>query len=228
MNASQNQIMQVYNSRKNILEILNQVYNYDISDYDGFSTNEIDTMLTNSQLDMLLTKPMKSTDSSLASTSKSTSMLHKTYIHYFVKDTDNKNNPVTKLGQVLEDLFVLSQTLDKEDCLIMIYDGEPNDTMITYLEQLYQSDGIFVVVANIKRLQFNILNHYLVPKIEILSNDDIEQLKKKYHIKRLKELPEISRFDPQALAICLRPGMVCKFYRKSPTALETEYYRLCV
>jgi len=220
MNASQNQIMQVYNSRKNILEILNQVYNYDISDYDGFSTNEIDTMLSNSQLDMLLTKTAKSNDESTP--------LHKTYIHYFVKDSENKNSPMIKLGQVLEDLFVLSQTLNKEDCLIMICEGEPNDSMIAYLEQLYQSDGIFVVVANIKRLQFNILNHYLVPKIEILSKDDIEQLKKKYHIKRLKELPEISRFDPQALAICLRPGMVCKFYRKSPTALETEYFRLCV
>ena len=218
MNASQNQIMQVYNSRKYILEILSQVYNYDISDYDGFSTNEIDTMLSNSQLDMLLTK-----------TKNTTTTTHKTYIHYFVKENaDNKNNPILKLGQVLEDLVVLSHTLVKDDCLVMIYDSEPNDSMISYLEQLFQSDGIFVVVHNIKRLQFNILNHYLVPKTEIMTKEGIEQLKNKYHIKKLKELPEISRFDPLALAVCLRPGMVCKFTRKSPTALESEYYRLCV
>ena len=81
---------------------------------------------------------------------------------------------------------------------------------------------------NIKRLQFNILNNYLVPKIEILSDDDVEELKQKHHIKQLTELPEISIFDPQALAICLRPGNICKFFRKSPTAMETEYYRICI
>jgi DNA-directed RNA polymerase subunit H (RpoH/RPB5) len=217
--TSQNQILQVYNSRKNILEIMNQVYSYDINDYDGFSTNEIDTMLSNNQLDMILTKTSQ----------QSSQTIHKTYIHYSFKDnSENKYNPVTKLNQVIEDLFILSNTLSKEDCLIMIYDGEPNDTLISYLEQLYQNDHIFVVVMNIKRLQFNILNHVLVPKIEIISNDDVEELKKKHHIKQLTELPEISRFDPQALAICLRPGNVCKFFRKSPTAMETDYYRFCV
>jgi len=219
MSASQNQILQVYNSRKNILEILNQVYNYHIQDYDGFSTNEIDTMLSNNQLDMMLTKTTQDMNQNI----------HKTYIHYSMKDnSENKYNPITKLGQVIEDLFILSDTLSKDDCLIMIYDGEPNDTLIAYLEQLYQNDHIFVVVMNIKRLQFNILNNYLVPKIEILSDDDVEELKKKHHIKQLTELPEISRFDPQALAICLRPGNICKFFRKSPTAMETEYYRICI
>ena len=47
-------------------------------------------------------------------------------------------------------------------------------------------------------------------------------------IKTKKQLPEISRFDPQALALCLRPGNIAKFTRKSITALETEYYRVCV
>ena len=74
----------------------------------------------------------------------------------------------------------------------------------------------------------NILNHDLVPKVEILSDQDIETMKSKYQVKNLAQLPEISRYDPQALAICLRPGKVCRFYRKSPTALETEYYRHCI
>ena len=42
------------------------------------------------------------------------------------------------------------------------------------------------------------------------------------------QLPEISRFDPQALALCIRPGDVCKFIRNSSTALEYNYYRICV
>ena len=38
----------------------------------------------------------------------------------------------------------------------------------------------------------------------------------------------INLFDPTALAIGLRPGQVAEINRKSPTALETKYYRLCV
>lgn len=219
MSTSQNLIIQLYNSRKNILEILNQVYSYDITDYDGFSTNEIDTMQSNTQLDMLLTKTVEGVNQPI----------HKTYIHYSMKDAnETKFNPINRLSQVIEDLYVISDTLSKEDCLIMIFPGEPNDAFMAHLEQLYQNEGIFVVAINMQRLQFNILNHHLVPKVEILSSEDIDALKEKYHISTHNELPEISRFDPQALAICLRPGKICKFIRKSPTALEAEYYRVCV
>lgn len=41
------------------------------------------------------------------------------------------------------------------------------------------------------------------------------------------EFPEISRFDPVAKTIGLRPGKLCKITRSSPTAVESNYYRLC-
>jgi len=44
----------------------------------------------------------------------------------------------------------------------------------------------------------------------------------------VKQLPEVSRFDPHSLAMCLRPGEVCQYERKSPTAMKTDYYRVCV
>jgi DNA-directed RNA polymerase subunit H len=217
MNSNQNQLMQIYNARVNILDILNQVYSYDVSEYEGFSTNEVDTMISMNQLDMLLTK----------TTGEEGQPIHKTYVKFVLKDANTKNN-VLKLNQIIEDLYVLTDTMTKEDCLVIIMEGEPNDTMISHLNYIYQNDGIFTVVHNIKRLQFNILNHDLVPKVEILSDQDIETMKSKYQVKNLAQLPEISRYDPQALAICLRPGKVCRFYRKSPTALETEYYRHCI
>ena len=64
--------------------------------------------------------------------------------------------------------------------------------------------------------------------IRILDEKETIALKEKYHLKNVKELPEISRFDPMALAICLRPGQICTFDRKSPTALVTEYFRICL
>lgn len=213
--STHNTITQIYKSRTNILNILENIYGYDISDYSGFSFNEIDVMYTNGQLDMLLSN--KKVNDSITPTNK-------TYIKYFLRSALNENS----LSPIIEDLYSLSNTLSKDDCLFVIYEGEPNDSLIAYLKYIYTSEDIFVVVYNIKRLQFNILEHVLVPKVTILSESEITELKIRYNVDDMKKLPEISRFDPQALAICLRPGQVCKFIRNSPTSMVTPYYRVCI
>jgi DNA-directed RNA polymerase I, II, and III subunit RPABC1 len=96
------------------------------------------------------------------------------------------------------------------------------------LKYLYDHDGIFVIIHNIRRLQYNILDRNDVPEHIILNNDEIEEMKKTYNIINLMQLPEISRFDPCALVICMRPGQVCKIKRASATAMFYDYYRICV
>ena len=210
--TSHNKIVQIYKSRKNVLNILETIYGYDISDYSGFNFTEIDAMFLNNQLDMLLT----------SKTDKSP--IHKTYIKYHTQSSLN----AASLSPIVEDLYSLSDTLTPNDCLFIVYDGEPNDSLINHLNYIYANDGIFVVIYNIKRLQFNILEHILVPKVSILSNAEVKDLQTRYNIDSMKKLPEISRYDPQSLAICLRPGQVCKFTRNSPTSMETPYYRMCI
>ena len=51
---------------------------------------------------------------------------------------------------------------------------------------------------------------------------------KKYQIRDKTQIPEISRFDPQALVVGVRPGNICYIQRSSITALTTDYYRVCV
>ena len=51
---------------------------------------------------------------------------------------------------------------------------------------------------------------------------------KKYNITDKIQFPDISRFDPVARAIGLRPGQLCKITRYSKTAIETFYYRICI
>jgi DNA-directed RNA polymerase subunit H (RpoH/RPB5) len=213
--STHNKNVQIYKSRQNILNILESIYDYDISDYSGFSFNEVDAMLNNDQLDMLLTHK-KSGESKVP--------IQKTYIKYNIQGSLNSSS----LNVIIEDLYSLSDTLTKNDSLFIIYEGEPNDSLIKYLKHIYANDDIFVVVYNIKRLQFNILEHELVPKVNIMNDKEVEDLKEKYSIDNMKKMPEISRFDPQAQAICLRPGQVCRFIRNSPTSMETPYYRVCV
>jgi|UniRef100_A0A6C0JQN2 DNA-directed RNA polymerase subunit H (RpoH/RPB5) len=210
MSVSNNKILNIYKSRSNILEILSDNLGYDTKEYDGFSINEIDAMYSNSQLDMLV----KHNDSN-----------RKIYIKYYL--TAKQIRP-QNLDDIIEDLFTIESILTKEDTLIIITEDEPNDTIITKLKYLYDHDGIFVVIHNIRRLQYNILNHKLVPECTILQDKDIEDLKKKYNISNKNQLPEISRFDPQALVLCIRPGNVCELKRNSATTMFYKYYRVCV
>ena len=208
-----NRILNIYNSRNTILELL-EIQDYDISGYAGFSINEIDSMFVNSQLDMLVSNNENQ---------------KKVYIKYYISPKQTaKQIKSQNLDDIIEDLFVIDNVLTQKDTLIIIIDDEPNDTIITRLKYLFDNDKIFVVIHNIKRLQFNILKHTLIPKISILEEPEKEILKKKFNIKEFTQLPEISRFDPLALAIMMRPGEIALIVRNSITALNNNYYRICV
>jgi DNA-directed RNA polymerase subunit H (RpoH/RPB5) len=209
MSTTSNRILKIYKSRHNVIELLDH-QEYDTKEYEGFSINEIDAMVSNNQLDMLMTNNKTQ---------------HKVYVKYYL---NAKQIRPAVLDDLIEDLYTIENVLTKNDTLIVIIEDEPNDTIITKLKYLYDHDGYFVIIHNINRLQYNILNHKLVPECIILADTEIQELKKKHNIKELKQLPEISRFDPQALAMGVRPGQVCMFKRESSTAMFYEYYRLCV
>jgi len=182
---------------------------YDTTDYAEFSINEIDAMNTNNQLDMLVSREDG----------------QKIYVKYLLNIKQLRKD---NLDQLIEDLYDIETVLEKKDTLIIITNEETNDTITQRIKYVYDHSGIFIVLHYIKRLQFNILKHTLVPYAEILKEEDLESLKAQYNLKTLMDLPEISRFDPQALALCLRPTQVIKIDRKSDTALEYNYYRVCV
>jgi len=96
------------------------------------------------------------------------------------------------------------------------------------IKHIWEKDRIFVIIISLKRLQFNILNHILVPSHRVLGQDELIQVKKRYNIINDKQFPEISRFDPVAQVIGIRPGEVCEIIRPSKIALTEPYYRICI
>lgn len=207
--TTNNRILKLFKSRNTLIDQFDNL-DYDISNFSEFSINEIDAMNNNDQLDMTISH--RKTDAKL-------------YVkHYFNSKQINRAN----LDNVIEDLYNIDNILNKKDTLVVIIDDEPNDTIITRIRYLHDHDGIFVIIHNINRLQYNILNHSFVPKCTILGDTEVVELKKRYNILSNKQLPEISRFDPQALAMCMRPGQICKFNRESSTAMFYDYYRICV
>ena len=115
-----------------------------------------------------------------------------------------------------------------KNTLFVIIKEDMNDTLINELKHIWEKDGIFIVIQNIKRLQFNILEHVLVPNHRVMLETEVEDVMKKYNIKDKIQFPEISRFDPVAQVIGLRPGKVCHITRQSKTAVVSDYYRVCV
>ena len=207
-------ISTVYTSRNIILDLMGK-QGYNIEDYGNFSVNEVNSMKQNNQLDMLLEK--KEED-------PVTKLKNKIYIRYYLGKTIRPSN----LQEMIDDLFNLEEILKKDDTLFIIIKDEINETLTNELKHIWESDGIFIVIENIKRLQFNILDHELVPEHTILPESEVVNIMKKYNITDKIQFPDISRFDPVARAIGLRPGQLCHIVRPSKTAIEADYYRICI
>jgi len=200
-------IIQVYKSRIHILDIL-KTQGYNVSDYEGAGINEVHSMFLSKQLDMKL---KKNDDSKMA------------YIVYHLDKTLNHGI----LSEYIDDLFNLENVLTKKDDLIIIIKEEPNESIIKVLRNIWVREQIYVNVFNIKRLQFNVLKHELVPPHVVLSKEEGEEVRKKFNITDDSQFPDISRFGPVAQAICIRPGEICKIQRSSRSAIISDFYRIC-
>lgn len=207
-------ISEIYKSRNTILDIMKK-QGYNTAEYENFSINEVNIMKQNNQLDMLLEQ---NTEDSV------TKLKNKIYIKYHLGKTIRPST----IEEMIDDLFNLEEMLKKNDTLFIILKDEINETMTNKIKDVWDVDGIYIVMESIKRLQFNILNHDLVPKHIVLTESETKEVMNKYNITNKSQFPEISRFDPVARAIGIRPDMVCKIIRPSKTAVETNYYRVCV
>jgi DNA-directed RNA polymerase I, II, and III subunit RPABC1 len=208
-------ISSVYKSRKTLLDLMRK-QGYNVTEYDNFSINEVNAMFQNKQLDMLLEK----TEDNINPNSPK----RKIYIRYYLAKTLRPQN----IQEMIDDLFNLEEVLTKEDTLMIIVKDEMNETLINLLKHIWEQDSILIVIQSLKRLQFNILEHTLVPNHRVLTQDEVLTVKNRYNIMDDTQFPDISRFDPVAQIIGIRPGQVCEIIRPSKTAIKGYYYRICV
>lgn len=142
------------------------------------------------------------------------------YVKYFMDKSLRENH----IQKIVEDVQNQENDNTKYDIIIVAKD-EPNKSILGVLNHIYHNDGNYVCVRSIKSLQYNILEHELVPKHKQVEKDPIYKL---YNIQDDSQVPEISMFDPAAQAIGLRPKQLCEITRKSKTAIYSKYYRICV
>lgn len=210
MAQSSESISNLFKSRQTLLSLLKK-QQYETKDYEEFSVNEVHTMNNNKQLDMLISGDEAHDNSK------------KVYVKYHLAKTLRREN----INDYIDDLYHLEQVLTKNDTLVIIIKQEPHEPLLNILNQIWESEGIFIIIYNLERLLFNILDHEYVPKHSIIDEPEIKWMKQRYNIKDNSELPTISRYDPVAQAIGMRPGEICKITRPSKTAITADYYRIC-
>ena len=216
---SSSAITAIYKSRCTLLELLKR-QGMDVSNYEGVGTHEVHTMKEHDQLDMLISSASGGGAEGSGPDKKRT-----TYVKYFISQRLSPR----EIHNIVDDLFNLDEVLvsPEHDTLIIVTKHAANETIMQLLNQLWSRSGYFIIIFTLDQLQFNILNHQYVPRHEILTHEQTTEMVQRYNIVNTDQLPNISRYDPVAQAIGIRPGEVCKIIRPSKTSITSDYYRIC-
>ena len=181
---------------------------FDVSKYQGFSVSAVHEMYLNGQLDMLVVHP---------DTGK------KVYVRYH----DSKALRAANIVDYVEDYFASGIVLNKSDDLIIVSKDPANESLKKAVSQVWAQSSAFISVIGISMLQFNLLQHHLVSPHRVMTEEEATDMKESYGIRADRQIPDISRFDPVALLIGLRPGQLCEISRPSRTAVTSKFWRIC-
>ncbi len=80
---------------------------------------------------------------------------------------------------------------------------------------------------SIRKNEFDLTEHQLVPKHTIISEKKEKEVLEKYNI-HPDQLPKILNTDPVVVSIGAKPGQIIKVERESQTARKAVAYRIVV
>jgi DNA-directed RNA polymerase subunit H (RpoH/RPB5) len=207
-------LSKLYKSRTNMVDYLTRM-GYDCAAQEHFSMEELDILQKTDSLDFMVVREKD-----------------KCYVKYMTEDANTKNpaNSVKKLNisNIIDDMFTQEGLLSAKDTLVLITNDYSVESIHKALKNIWELKGLYVVLFDLKQLQLNVLNHRLVPKHVKLTPEEKVVLYQKLNLEEDAQLPEISRFDPVAKTLFLRPGEVCRITRFDKISFTNDYYRVCV
>jgi DNA-directed RNA polymerase subunit H len=219
MNAEVTDVL--FRSRKTLLNIL-QSKGYDITPYEKFGPWEIEAMIINEKKNSL-TMNLKKFDEKL-------------------KDSIRNCLVVYRLNRLKQSIPTFISQFTTEDSEFYISDPNSTEVYVIVLEpvnnvEVFHAAALNILNQNKLRVSFfqahslvnNPQEHILVPKHELISKEEIPDLKKNLNIQNISNLPFI-RFhqDIQTRLLGAIPGDVIKITRPSPSTGEEIIYRVCV
>ena len=218
----------VYHSRYIILDML-ETRGYNIENYNSFNEEQINTLFEqiNSKvstshelgpLDILVERELPNGEKD------------KCLIKYRL---DEKFKKSKTLEQQILDIF--KYNLDTKDTVIILNINKipfkktkKESNVETFIDDIYSKFNHFVQIYGVENFLFDVSKHYIVPKHEIIYDTEINEMKEKYNINNLENLPTIRREDPQAKYVGAKPGDIIKITRPSISNINSVLYRFCV
>jgi DNA-directed RNA polymerase subunit H (RpoH/RPB5) len=115
---------------------------------------------------------------------------------------------------------------EKKNHIIFIFKDKINNNNEKNIKPLIENHTY--EIFPIKQLLFNVTKHSFVPKHEILSKSEMEDIQNKFSIKNKSQFPVILKSDPVARYYAMKPGDFVKITRTSTSTGEHNTYRYCV
>lgn len=119
--------------------------------------------------------------------------------------------------------------------VLIITSESPSPSVLTNIlqkDKAMQSkttEHALLQVFTLKELQYNPSKHILVPKHELMDNEqEIKELLVKYQVKSKNHLPHMFKTDVMAKWLGLRVGDVVRITRHNENSGVYYYYRCCV
>ena len=238
-------IGQIVKSRKILKEVLKD--EYDTDDLPIYSIEEMDKLFDlESTKDNPYLSLGKSSNGNACNFILNHKILknHKLHIIYYNFQKDGKTKTMKSIVTNIMKLYE-ENIFDYTDNMIIILNEPIRDTIQVLCNDLNlllknNNDNIVdndiglearhfgnVFMFDIKTLQYNILEHDIVPEHIVYRNlIDIKKILDDCNC-TIDQLPIILRNDPVAKLKMLVPGDICKIMRKSKTCGEYPYYRVC-
>tara|TARA_B110000495_G_C22954452_1_gene559083 strand:+ start:698 stop:1339 length:642 start_codon:yes stop_codon:yes gene_type:complete len=201
-------------SRPVILEMLND-RGYNTAKYDDFTFKEIDIMLKTIQPK---NKDISSLDIEINSENES-----KLLVKYVLTSKIRVSNIITLTDSIIEEYLSEGDTL-----IIIIKDKLTDDSKLeAFFKQIYDKQNIFIQYFWINSLTLNITNHERVPKHELISEEEKQQMLKNSMVSNESKIPTIKMTEPVSKYYGIKEGQVFKITRNSETSGKYVTYRIC-
>ena len=210
-------VTNIYKSRKTLLTQF-QERGIDTSNLlNNITENELRIMNKNSDIDF----EVKQDNYKISIKYLLNSKLRNTTLRNQIINFMEEEKIIDEEGNLNKDIDVSNHEL------IFIIKENPNESLVKVVDEIYNEYKLYVNIFWINTLLFNILEHEYVPKHQKITNEDFKELKSMYNLNSKQQLPLISKHDPVAKVLGVRPGDIVKITRPSQSCGKYITYRCC-
>jgi DNA-directed RNA polymerase subunit H (RpoH/RPB5) len=113
--------------------------------------------------------------------------------------------------------------------MIIVSPTRPSESVLDIVRQhISNKDNALVQLFYQAHLNFDISKHRKVPKHRLLTQNEIDDVMKAYHIADIKRIPKLDSQDPMAKWIGARPGDVIEVTGMCVASGENKHWRYCM